>query len=206
MVLPAVQNSIFADGILEPLRGCIAYDIAVGPALAANVTRRAFVDGIGQSAAGGIALVQGDFNLSGGLIPSGIGYEVHGLTHYAVTIVTATGLFSAVPADAALLALGADIWVQAYYAGQYYDLGMLEEFLGPYGSPTGLNNAPFIRRFGWPWMDTEQPFELEPGKNFWLEYKTLRGCAAGVTASVTYLFRVLMPSRRVAQGVSAVRQ
>ncbi len=199
MVVPANQNSVFADGVLEPIRGVVQFDIAAGPSLAANVTRRMFVDAIGQSQAGGITLVQGDYNISGGYIPSGIGYEAHGLSFY----VYQTNYI--VPTDATILALGANIWVQMYYANNYYDLGMLSEYLAPWGSPTGMGNSIYPRRFGWPWNEDERPIELEPGKQFWLEFKTLRAIDA-VAAVGSMVIRGVMLARKIAQGVAAVKQ
>lgn len=193
------QASVFADGILEPLRGRFAFTVAGGGTLAANVTVRAFVDGIGQNAAGGIALVQGDFSLQGGLIPSGIGYEVHGMSCYWTQ-----DTLAAVPADLTVLSLGSNTWLQMMYAGNLYDLGRVAEYAGPWGSPTGLNNVQFPRRFGWPWMKAEKPLFLEPGKQFWIQGQSLRALAG--QAAGTWVCDIVMLARRVAQGVSAVKQ
>lgn len=193
-------QNVFADGVLEPLRGTVAFTVGAGPSLAANTVRTAFMDSVGQSAAGGIALVQGDYSLSGGLIPSGIGYEVAGLTCW-----WHQSDFTAVPPDITVLGLSSNIWVQMMYANQLYDLGLLASYLGPYGSPTGLNNVPFPRRFGWPWMAEDKPLELEPGKQFWLQFTTLRAITAGVAVG-TWQLRIEMPARRIAQGVAAVKQ
>ncbi len=191
--------SVFADGVLEPLRGAFQFTVAGGGTLAANTTVRAFVDGIGQNLAGGLTLVQGDFSLQGGQIPSGIGYEAHGMAGYIHQ-----DTFAAVPTDLLVTGLGANVWLQMYYAGNYYNLGLLAEYLGPWGSPLALNNVDFVRRFGWPWMKEQRPLVLEPGKQFWIEATTLRAMA-GMPAG-NWVTRLVMPCRRVAQGVSAVRQ
>ena len=186
---PIPQNSVFADGVLEPLRSLFAFTIA-GGALAANLTVRAFVDGIGQNQAGGLTLVQGDFNLSNGLIPSGIGYEAHFLTGYIHN-----SAFTSVPSELLVAGLGANIWLQMFYANQSYDLGLLADYLGPLGSPTGLNNVQWPRRFGWPWMKQERPLILEPGKQFWIQAQTLRAMTG--MPDGTWVVRNILGARSV---------
>lgn len=199
MATPSIpQSSIFADGVLEPLRGLVAFTVA-GNAIAANVTTRAFVDGIGQNAAGGLALVDGDYSLQGGMVPSGIGYEVHALSAW-IHLTT----YTAVPTDPMINALGSLVHLELQYAGQDYDLGMLGEYLGPWGSPVGLNNVQFPRRFGWPWMRESRPLALDPGKSFWLTARTIRAVAAGLTDG-TYVIRFVLPARKFVQGPAAIK-
>lgn len=195
--LPAA--SVFADGVLEPLRSLFAFTIS-GGALAANITVRSFVDAIGQNQAGGFTLVQGDYNLSGGLIPSGIGYECE-----ALSMAIGDSTMATVPSELLTLGLGANVWLQMNYAGQLYDLGLLQSYLGPYGmGPTNRNNVQFERRFGWPWMDVSRPLVLEPGKQFWIQAQTLRAMTG--MPNGTWLIRNELPVRKVTQGVSAVKQ
>lgn len=191
--------SVFADGVLEPIRGLFAFTI-FGGVLAANVTKRAFVDAIGQDQAGGLTLVQGDYNLSGGLIPSGIGYEAEAMSGFIHQ-----DTFAAVPSELLELGLGSNVWLQMQYAGQLYDLGLLAGFLGPYGVvPTNKNGVQFERRFGWPWMDVSRPLILEPGKQFWIQAQTLRPMTG--MPNGTWVTRLELPARKVTQGVSAVKQ
>jgi len=200
--MPAkVGDGDFGAGILEPLRGLFTFVVSAGPSLAAGYTARPFIDGLGQSAAGGVSLVEGDANLFGGQIPSNVGYECHALTHYAYISDS-----SAVPSDAALLALTTNVWVRMYYAGMHYDLGLLADFMGPYGSPTGMNNVTFPKRFGWPWLDESEPLLLRPGQQFWLEYKVLRALTAGVTASKNYNFVVQLPCRKLTINDARLKQ
>lgn len=200
MATPGIPSmNVFGDGVLEPLRGAFQFTVAGGGTLAANVTVRAFVDGINQNAAGGLNLVQGDYSLQGGQIPSGVGYEAHGLSCYLHQ-----DTFAAVPSELLVAGLGANVWLQMMYAGNYYNLGLLAEYLGPWGSPTGLNNVDFVRRFGWPWMREQRPLVLEPGKQFWIEATTLRAMT-GMPAG-NWVTRVVLPTRKVTQGVNAVKQ
>lgn len=200
-MVAASNQQKFGTGVAEPLRALVSFVVSAGPSLAANYTARAFVDGLGQSAASNVTQLEGDSNLFGGQIPSNVGYEVHGLTGYFYVSDN-----SAVPTDAAITALATNIWVRMWYAGMYYDLGLLAEFLGPYGSPTGLNGSTFVRRFGWPWMDAAEPLYLRPGQAFWLEFKTLRALTAGVTASKNYNLALMLPCRKVTQGDARFKQ
>ena len=75
-----LNPNVFSDSPFEPLFGIASIVVAAGPVLTEGASVSAFVDDVGQSAAGGIAVKDGDTNLAGGIIPQGMGFELFDLT------------------------------------------------------------------------------------------------------------------------------
>lgn len=195
------NRNTFADSVFEPLFGVAAVVVPAGPALPAGYTSSFFVDDVGQSAAGNITIVEGDTNLSGGVIPQGVGFELYDLSIFA-----RLSTFASAPTEAALLALGTGMRVRLHYADQPFELGPLSRFLGPYGAPTGLNNVVQAQRLSYAGPGAEvRNFICEPGQKFKLELKANRLIDAGV-AVATYVFHAVLQRRAARRGSAAIRQ
>lgn len=197
-----INRGVYGDSQFEPLFGIAQITVAAGPSLAEGYSVSAFVDDVGQSASGGIAVKEGDQNLSGGVIPQGIGFEL-----FDLSIFCHEDDWGAVPTEGAILALGTAIRVRMHYAENVFELGPLALWLGPYGAPTGLNNVPIARRLAYAGPGAEaRSFLCEPGQKFKLEFKATRALAAGVAASTNYVLRPCFSRRTVRRGSSAVKQ
>jgi hypothetical protein len=196
------NRNTFADSVFEPLFGICAIVVPSGPALPAGYTSAFFVDDVGQSAAGNITIVEGDTNLSGGVIPQGVGFELYDLSIFA-----RLSTFATAPTDASLLALTTGLRVRLHYADQAFELGPLARFMGPYGSSVGLNNVVQAQRLAYAGPGAEvRNFICEPAQKFKLELKSNRLIDAGVVASTTYVFHAVMNRRAARRGSAAIKQ
>lgn len=196
-----INRGVYGDSAFEPLFGIAQITVAAGPALAEGYSVSAFVDDVGQSAAGGITVKDGDANMFNGVIPQGMGWEL-----YDLTIWSHLDTFASAPTEAAILALGAAIRVRMHYAENVFELGPLALYLGPYGAPTGLNNVPIARRLAYAGPGAEaRSFLCEPGQRFKLEFKATRALTAGVVAA-NYVLRPVFSRRAVRRGSSAIKQ
>lgn len=197
-----LNPNVFSDSPFEPLFGIAAIAVAAGPVLTEGASVSAFVDDVGQSASGGIAVKDGDTNLQGGIIPQGMGFEL-----FDLTVWMHLSDHSAVIAEAALQALASVIRLRLHYADNVFELGPLGLYLGPYGTTTGANNVPIPRRIAYAGPGAEaRSFVCEPGQKFKLEFKATRGLTAAVTASKDYVVRPVFSRRTVRRGSAAVRQ
>lgn len=201
MALP--NRNIFSDSVIEPLFGLAAIVVSAGPSLAAGYSSSFFVDAVGSPAgAGNVALVEGDTNLQGGVIPQGQGFEL-----YDLSIFSALSTYASAPTEAALIALGQAFRVRMHYADTVFELGPLALFLGPYGGTTGSNNVVQPRPLAFPAPGRERGgFVCEPAQPFKVELKSNVALTAGVATSTTYLFRAVMNRRIVRRGASAIKQ
>ena len=185
---------------LEPVRSCVQFTVGAGPAMAIQ-RKRAFVDGLNQNAAGGKTLLEGDFTpgLVGGRMPNNLQAFLRGLScrvHLAD--------FSAVISDAQRQIFTEQVRIELKAGQSTYDLGLLAEYDGPDGSPTGLNNAINIRKFGAPWGG-DAPIRLDPGVEWSLDFVSTAAISTILTASKDIVVRALMPAALVRQGEQAAR-
>lgn len=193
--VPQVRSS------LEALRFAVGFATAgSGVLLSANTRKTAGVDKVGEaSGVGGLTLVEGDANMFKGEVPANTKFEPQGLSLRLHKLD-----FSAVPADAEIQAMNENTRVYMYVGQTKLDLGLAAEWYGPFGSPTGLNNAVNVRKFGWQWGPSFG-IELEAGTQFKLDFEILRDISSIVTVSKTYVYRGFMPARITRQADQAFR-
>lgn len=185
---------------IEWHRGAVQLTVAAGPSMAVQ-RRRMFKDGLGESAAGGKALLEGDFSpwATGGRVPNNMEIWLRGLVlRYHLSD------FSAVLSDAQMQILEENVRCELRVGQSVLDLGLIASWRGPFGQATGMNGTINARKFGAPW-GRENPIRLSPGVDYSLDFIVINAVTSILTASKDIVIKAELPCSIIRQGEQAVR-